>query len=105
MPIDKKSKGYDVFCKNVFKVFCRSAKRVTFQEALTDHEQYYFIDDFADRHDIIAFHIYLDIFFFIETPIEGIVKYQIYIGHTYTIHELIPDAERELFEVFKSGWE
>ncbi|UCJ08638.1 hypothetical protein KTO58_05480 [Chitinophaga pendula] len=105
MPIDKKSKGYDVFCKNAFKAFQHSAKRLPFQEALTAHQRQYFIDDFVDRKDIIAFHIYLSVFFFIERKIEGKIKFQLYIGHTHSIHEEIPDAERELFEVFKSGWE
>ena len=89
--------------KNAYKVFCRSANRVSARDAVADPEQYPFAPDLMEEGDVLAFHVYLDGYFFIEITHRGKVKYQVLTEYMHPIFSTIEDAEKEIFDMWKKG--
>lgn len=89
--------------KNAYKVFRISAHRVLLADAVADPEQYPFAPDWKDEDDIIAFHVYLDCYFFLEILFNDIVHYQVITDKMHPIFQLPEDAEKELFDMWKKS--
>ncbi|SHL11389.1 hypothetical protein SAMN05444266_10287 [Chitinophaga jiangningensis] len=87
--------------KNAYNVFRRSARRVLMADAVSDPEQYPFAQDYESEDDIIAFHVYLDGYFFFEIFSDGQLRYQVLTETMHPIFQLREDAEEELFYMWK----
>lgn len=87
--------------KSAYNVFCRSAHRVTFFDALADPDQYPFAPDMANEDDITAFHVFLDGYFFLEITMDGVINYQVLTETMHPIFDNFIDAEKELYDMWK----
>ncbi|NLR67290.1 hypothetical protein HGH92_23500 [Chitinophaga varians] len=89
--------------KNAYKVFCRSARRVTMQEALSDPDKYPYAENLNEDGDVLAFHTYLDGYFFFETHWEGKIVYEVPTSTMNPIYLDPKDAEKDLFDMWKKN--
>jgi|GEM_PF-2976939 len=87
--------------KNAYKAFCRSAQRVTIDTALGDPDRYPYAENLNEDGDVLAFHTYLDGYFFFETKLEGKIVYEVPTATMNPVYDNARDAEKELFDMWK----
>jgi len=87
--------------KNAYKVFCRSAQRILITTALVDPDRYPYAENLNEDGDVLAFHTYLDGYFFFETKREGKIVYEVPTATANPDFDNAKDAEKELFDMWK----